>query len=309
MANQTTSAAPKRLWPIAITLKIAGPLIILAAATLLGAKAFDLAGNQHRREALGSAARGPVLMGTIATCSEIRGFGQCSRKDEFKPGDEVWVYSEARNVSVNRRIDVTFGIDLISPNGRRQSRHYTQGGNNIPGDGWSVDDAKFQLAADSLPGKYTVQVVVRNNLTAQTGEAATGFNVYRRDQTTSYGPQITSPVPVLAQARQTITILGNGFGYQIPYDGNSPHILVSDLTGHWNAGNSGDGDLVTLDVVSWTDTQIKIEGFTGSYGDQWHLNSGDIVRIQIWNPQTGAGPATSTVAVISGKDSDPETEK
>lgn len=98
-------------------------------------------------------------------------------------------------------------------------------------------------------------------------------------------------------ARQTISIKGSGFGSQTAYDGDSPYILISDLTRRWNAGYSKGYDLVKLSVASWTDTQITIRGFTGAYGRRWRLNPGDQVRIQVWNPQTGAGPATVDTGV------------
>jgi hypothetical protein len=115
----------------------------------------------------------------------------------------------------------------------------------------------------------------------------------------SRSPEIASIGTILPQADQTINITGQGFGEQAPYDGNSRYILVTDLTRNWNAGNSGGNDLVTLRVARWTETQITLEGFTGAYGRGWSLSPGDQVRIQIWNPQSGAGPATSNVTVAA----------
>ena len=64
------------------------------------------------------------------------------------------------------------------------------------------------------------------------------------------------------------------------------------------AGNSescgpiyGCPDPVALAVSSWTDSQIVIIGFTGGYG-KYALNTGDHTELYLWNPQTGAGPAT-----------------
>src|ERR1700676_773643 len=242
-------------------------------------------------------AKASVQMGTIATCSEVRGFGGCSSKWQFRPGEELWVYSEVRNANRNGDIDVTFDIELVGPKGFHQKAHFEQRGKNQAGPAWSVDNAKFRLPSDSPPGEYTVKVAAGNNFTHQIGHATTVFSVVGGKQ---HDPIIESVTKILAQASQSIAITGKGFGEQAPFEGDSPHILISDVTGNWNAGNSGDGDLVTLNVTSWTDTRIVIAGFTGAYGDQWHLNTGDFVRIQVWNPETRTGPATITTIVLSG---------
>jgi Double zinc ribbon/PEGA domain len=112
-------------------------------------------------------------------------------------------------------------------------------------------------------------------------------------------PEIEFLSELSPEANQTINITGHGFGNQNPYNGNSRYILITDLTRSWNAGNTNGNDLVTLKIVRWTDTQITIHGFTGAYGRGWSLGPGDKVRIQIWNPQTGAGPAISNIAVAA----------
>jgi len=110
-------------------------------------------------------------------------------------------------------------------------------------------------------------------------------------------PEIESLSKLSPQANQTLNITGHGFGNQNPYNGNSRYILITDLTRSWNAGNTNGNDLVTLKIERWTDTQITIHGFTGAYGRGWSLGPGDKVRIQIWNPQTSAGPAISNITV------------
>jgi hypothetical protein len=112
------------------------------------------------------------------------------------------------------------------------------------------------------------------------------------------GPAIATVTPILPKPNQSIAITGSRFGNQPPYNGNSSYIRISDLMENWNAGNTV--DLVTLDVARWTDNEITIQAFTGPYGDGWSLNNGDLLRIQVWNPQTGAGPAATGVTVLSG---------
>jgi hypothetical protein len=117
---------------------------------------------------------------------------------------------------------------------------------------------------------------------------------------TNNSPTITMVSPILPQQTQTITITGSGFGTLQPYDGNSPSIRIHDVTGQWGAGHIGPGDFdaVHLAVASWTDSQIVISGFTGAYGqNNWTLQLGDQVEVQIWNAQTGAGPAIYTLTV------------
>jgi len=92
---------------------------------------------------------------------------------------------------------------------------------------------------------------------------------------------ITSVSIIYPTQTQTITITGHGFGQHNPYNGNSEYISVSDLTHPWSAGYLGSA--VTLNVTSWSDTQIVISGFTGQYGKQgWALYSGDSIQITLW---------------------------
>jgi hypothetical protein len=122
------------------------------------------------------------------------------------------------------------------------------------------------------------------------------------DQNTDM-PQISNISAVLPQQLQKITIQGHGFGTRPPYTGDSDFLQVSDLTRNWDGGWSKDPgtDKVGLEVTSWTDTKIVIEGFTGEYGaGQWSLGEGDNIRFRVWNPQTGQGPAVyaSVVAPV-----------
>jgi len=104
-------------------------------------------------------------------------------------------------------------------------------------------------------------------------------------------PTITSVTPILPQQTQTITITGSGFGSQTAYTGDSPYILLADYTGTpWYAGYSRNA--ITLAVSSWSDSQIVLTGFTGGYGtDGMCIKPGDQLYVEVWNPQTGSGPA------------------
>lgn len=117
-------------------------------------------------------------------------------------------------------------------------------------------------------------------------------------------PRIDAVSPLLAQARQVLTIRGAGFGSKSPYDGNSRHILISNVTRDWNAGCAGRGgdacgdDAITLAVARWSDTEVIIIGFTGGYGSNgWTLEPGDEVQISVWHAQSDRGPASFTLVV------------
>jgi hypothetical protein len=106
-------------------------------------------------------------------------------------------------------------------------------------------------------------------------------------------PAIASVSPIAAQRIQTITITGTGFGTQAPYDGNSSFIVIENLTQDWRAGWKDDPrspNYITLNVTSWTDTRIVIAGLTGNWSSH-QIREGDRIKLQVWNPQTKAGPA------------------
>ena len=53
-------------------------------------------------------------------------------------------------------------------------------------------------------------------------------------------------------------------------------------------------DTITLIVLSWTDSDITLGGFAGTYGwtlYDYTLGDGDKVGLAITNPQSGLGPA------------------
>jgi uncharacterized repeat protein (TIGR03803 family) len=104
-------------------------------------------------------------------------------------------------------------------------------------------------------------------------------------------PRITSISQVWARGYfQDIQISGSGFGALKAYTGDSPFIVVTDVTQGWEAGHSGDA--VTLSVTSWTDTLISVNGFGGAYGTgNQNVLVGDVLSFKVWNAQTGAGPA------------------
>jgi hypothetical protein len=101
--------------------------------------------------------------------------------------------------------------------------------------------------------------------------------------------------PALTQQYQTIMIQGTGFGTHAPYIGDSSYIAFSDFTQVWEAGYIGNGvvDTINLIVLSWTDSDITLEGFTGDWGlfSNYRLYNHDKIGLMIINPHSGAVPA------------------
>ena len=115
-------------------------------------------------------------------------------------------------------------------------------------------------------------------------------------------PKITSVSKITTAQHQTITIKGSGFGTHAPYTGDSDYIAVWDCskTHGWQAGYSGFDDTITLIVHKWDNTEIILGGFAGAWGKphSYTIVAGNKMEIQVWNAQTGAGPATKTVSAV-----------
>jgi hypothetical protein len=129
----------------------------------------------------------------------------------------------------------------------------------------------------------------------------TGTKTYTAfTRTSTSAPVITSVSQILPQKMQTITITGSGFGTMAPYTGNSDYIKIVDNSAIpiWTAGYNPMSNSVWLSIGSWSDSQIIITGFAGSYGsNNWVLKSGDQIIVSVWNAQTGMGPDTYTLNV------------
>ena len=143
----------------------------------------------------------------------------------------------------------------------------------------------------------------------QTGLGATwGGNV----------PTAPSTYPVITSVQfsgsgQSLEIIvnGNNFGpspVQMPYSGDLNYFAFGDFRTHGPSGSSlfaagctgwglfGSGDSVTLNYTSWTNTQIIISGFGGTYGQNGAtVQYGDPVSINIWatTDSSYTGPQTA----------------
>ena len=146
-----------------------------------------------------------------------------------------------------------------------------------------------------------VQFRITPSATGGTGSPATTapFTVNNSQSSTAVpSPDITnvSIQPLSGSSDNwTITITGSNFGTQSTPLTASPNLLILDKTNNVPAGNTGDS--VTSNVTSWTDSQIIIQGFGGTYGQPGlTINPGDKISVTVTNPQTGEqGAFTVTV--------------
>jgi hypothetical protein len=121
-------------------------------------------------------------------------------------------------------------------------------------------------------------------------------------------PEIASVGAFVANASQTVDITGNCFGTgNISSAADTAYFRISDLTTGWNAcwTNDPGTDSVTCNLSSWTAQEITFSGYAGDYGaGSWAVANGDRLKIQVWNPQSGKGPATCQVVAGSGANND-----
>jgi hypothetical protein len=114
-------------------------------------------------------------------------------------------------------------------------------------------------------------------------------------------PVITHVSKISTQQFQTIVITGSGFGTHKPYTGDSDYISLEDQTANpgWQAGYKPFNDTVTLIVHKWEDSKIILGGFSGAWGQyNYTLAKGDSEQVEVWNPQTGNGPAVVTTTIV-----------
>lgn len=131
------------------------------------------------------------------------------------------------------------------------------------------------------------------------------------------GPTIGSVVFSGSGAKLAITVNGSGFGSapvaRLPYLGDTPDFAFTDTTrGAWQAGcdgtwaggpgpcGEGSANAVTLDIASWTDGRIVIDGFGGAYGrNGWVVMPGDAVSIAVRNATGASARWTGRVLVLA----------
>jgi hypothetical protein len=107
-------------------------------------------------------------------------------------------------------------------------------------------------------------------------------------------------------ANITLTISGSGFGLlpstppgRPPLSVNFPYIAIQDETQGWQAGNSLNSDFVRLNVASWSDTGVVINGFFFLIGNLV-MQPGDHLSYWLCNPASGKCASGSVDLVEAG---------
>jgi len=99
------------------------------------------------------------------------------------------------------------------------------------------------------------------------------------------GAKITSVGPIGTEASQKFVIRGLHIGTYKPYNGCEPFLRITDLRNNQAFGQSSSGVCAAVLVTSWTDTEIVVEGFPPLDHAQNIFNIGDVIRIEVANPQ------------------------
>jgi hypothetical protein len=132
------------------------------------------------------------------------------------------------------------------------------------------------------------------------------------------GPRISSLQITGAGQEAQIIVKGSGFGSAprtMPFTGDLNNLRFLDFRSHCGSGSSlfsagfthrglGSADTTTLKYEAWTDTEIDVAGFAGSYGTGCATyETGDPIAISVWNtgdsgftgPQTASGKTSAQV--------------
>ena len=179
---------------------------------------------------------------------------------------------------------------------------YTGDANTLTYQSWS--DSQIQVSGFSGQAGDAIEISVWN---PTIGNGATwGGNLPDGSGT----PRITAVTFSGSGSSLQVTIAGSGFGSapaSMPFAGDVNQFLFGDQRTHsgsggFEAGGSrwghGSPDSVTVNFQSWSDNQIVINGFAGTYGQgNAALQNGDPVYIVVWNsgdssqtdPQTAWG--------------------
>jgi len=161
---------------------------------------------------------------------------------------------------------------------------------------WGFTD-KYSWIASSYPG-YGAALPFDANYQPKPAFTA----LMNALQTVPLPPHISSVSQVIAQPQLSITIRGNGFGsfpQALPYKGDSNYLQITNNTQGWNAGYTGNVCDVTVNQWSSTGISLVANVNEGGVSNLCPLSVGDRLTIQVWNPQTIAGPATYTVTVAA----------
>ena len=165
-----------------------------------------------------------------------------------------------------------------------------------------------QILISGFTGKYgNFSLHVGDNLLIKVWNSPSGLGpssyslVCGASTIASSATLVIANVSVSTTPTQTFTINGQGFGNLDPYNGDSPFIEITNVTSSWNAGFSGGNGQtpngLMLNISLWTDNQIVISGFTGSFPASFQ--AGDNLTFKIWNVPSGLGPASLSIVYMN----------
>jgi parallel beta-helix repeat protein len=168
-------------------------------------------------------------------------------------------------------------------------------------DGSNVSGSKtatLSLAGVTATDVATYSVVMSNPVGPLLSHPAT-LSVLPVISSVTVIPQTTSAL-LAPGGNIEVIITGKGFGGTAAYDGDSNFLVVSNVTQGWEAGYQGDG--VWANVTNWTDTNVVIHRFDGTYNALprgLHFNAQDVVCFRVQNAQTQCGMSAPVTTQLS----------
>lgn len=228
-----------------LTIAIASGVVITAAFVIAGVAIGPTVRTspvpaRSPRASLRAPARSslPLLQIFVTTCASASGRGEFVPKNQFLPGEQVCIYSEAINVGNGREVNLDYEFLAFAPDNSQlfaQPRQHPQGSGDPSFAAWEC----FTLAESVTPGTFRAQVSIRDN---QKGEQAT--------QSVTFGV-VSHQIPALAGRWSGEFVAASRrvpFEVEIQQDGTrflgavsekSPldELLYSDITGEIEGTN------------------------------------------------------------------------
>lgn len=167
-------------------------------------------------------------------------------------------------------------------------------------DATAADIVQVSFVTDSESSTTIVSTTTPSTTSSTTSSTTTTIP--------SAAPPVIDAVSSIRTANDGFAISGSGFGEYRPVAGaDLPCIMFFNNDGGWYAGyiqprnqdaftlapcdapTITQGSTVTMRIVSWTDSEIRIEQLDGAYGTRvFSLRVGDRITIKVANAQTGA---------------------
>jgi hypothetical protein len=186
-------------------------------------------------------------------------------------------------------------VDICDDQGAATSAPFVPSGNVLPAKQSFPSSGRFTTASTISVPQYWSNAGRK---------CITGFT----DNTTPTGPGGGALQAAMSGngADITFTITGSGFGLlpssppgRPPWSVNLPYIAIQNKTQGWQAGNSLNSDLVRLNVASWSDTGVAVNGFFFIIGNLV-MQPGDHLSYWVCNPASGKCKSGNATLVEPG---------